>query len=56
MRASRALFPNSAFKDFTLTGVYHNREKGIPTGAYGVVFGDPRNRTIDTRAYHGLEI
>jgi outer membrane receptor for ferrienterochelin and colicins len=48
-------FGKFAFKDFTLTGVYHNREKGVPTGSYGVVFGDPLNRTIDTRAYVDLK-
>jgi len=48
-------FGKFAYQDFTLTGVYHSREKGIPTGAYGVVFGDPRNRTIDTRAYLDLK-
>jgi iron complex outermembrane receptor protein len=51
----QSVFSKFAFKDFTLTGVYHNREKGIPTGAYGIVFGDPRNRTVDTRAYMDLK-
>lgn len=50
-----SLFSKSSFQDFTLTGVYHSREKGIPTGAYGTVFGDPRNRTVDTRAYLDLK-
>jgi outer membrane receptor for ferrienterochelin and colicins len=50
-----SFFSKFAFQDFTLTGVYHSREKGIPTGAYGTVFGDPRNRTIDTRAYVDLK-
>jgi iron complex outermembrane receptor protein len=48
-------FSKLSYQDFTLTGVYHSREKGIPTGAYGTVFGDPRNRTIDTRAYLDLK-
>jgi outer membrane receptor for ferrienterochelin and colicins len=51
----QSAFSKFSLKDFTLTGVYHNREKGVPTGAYGVVFGDPRNRTIDTRAYLDLK-
>jgi iron complex outermembrane receptor protein len=48
-------FSKLSFHDFTLTGVYHSREKGIPTGAYGTVFGDPRNRTIDGWAYVDLK-
>jgi len=48
-------FGKFCYNDFTLTGVYHSREKGIPTGAYGVVFGDPGNRTIDGWAYVDLK-
>lgn len=48
-------FGKLSYHDLTLTGVYHSREKGIPTGAYGTNFGDPRNRTIDTRAYLDLK-
>jgi outer membrane receptor for ferrienterochelin and colicins len=51
----QSAFSKFSFKDFTLTGVYHNREKGIPTGSYGADFGDPRNRTIDTRAFMDLK-
>ena len=51
----QSAFSKFSFKDFTLTGVYNNREKGIPTGSYGTVFGDPRNRTIDARAYMDLK-
>ena len=51
----QSAFSKFSFKDFTLTGVYSNREKGVPTGSYGTVFGDPRNRTIDTRAYLDLK-
>lgn len=51
----QSAFSKFSFKDFTLTGAYHNREKGIPTGSYGVDFGDPRNRTIDTRAFMDLK-
>ncbi len=48
-------FAKFALQDFTLTGVYHNREKGVPTGAYAVAFGDPRTHTTDTRAYVDLK-
>jgi iron complex outermembrane receptor protein len=48
-------FTKASYQDFTLEGVLHSREKGIPTGAWGIVFNDPRNRTIDTRAYLDLK-
>lgn len=30
------------------------REKGIPTGAFGIIFGDPRAKTIDEREWVDL--
>ena len=48
-------FAKVSFEDFTLTGVYHSREKGIPTGSFGTIFGDSRTRTLDTRAYLDLK-
>ena len=48
-------FAKLSYRDFTLTGVYHSREKGIPTGAFGTVFGYTLNRTLDTRAYLDLK-
>ena len=51
----QSAFSKFSWKDFTLTGVYHNREKGVSTGAYGATFGDPRTYTIDTRAYLDLK-
>jgi outer membrane receptor for ferrienterochelin and colicins len=35
----------------SVRGAYGRREKGVPTGAYGVQFNDPRLRTIDARAF-----
>ena len=32
-----------------------SREKGIPTGSYGTVFNDSRNRTVDSLAYIDLQ-
>jgi iron complex outermembrane receptor protein len=40
-----------SFRDFTLQGVYGTREKGVPTGAYGSVFGNPGTRTTDSHGY-----
>ncbi|HZQ69930.1 MAG TPA: TonB-dependent receptor [Terriglobales bacterium] len=42
------------FRDFTLQGLYGVREKGIPTGPYGTVFGDSRTRTTDAHQYLDL--
>jgi outer membrane receptor for ferrienterochelin and colicins len=39
------------FRGLTLQGVFSSREKGIPTGAFDTVFGDPRTRTIDSHGY-----
>jgi len=52
---SYSSFAKISYRDFTLTGVYGNREKGIPTGAFDTVFGDPRNRTDDTWSFLDLK-
>lgn len=52
---SKNLFANVSFRDFTLHGTYGSREKGFPTGAFGTVFNDPRNLTIDRRGYLDLQ-
>jgi iron complex outermembrane receptor protein len=44
-----------AYRDFTLTGVYASREKGIPTASYGAVFNTTRNRTTDEHGYVDLK-
>lgn len=43
-----------SYKDFTLHGTYGEREKGIPTGAFGTIFNDRRTRTNDRRGYVDL--
>ena len=52
--AAKQLFLELAYKDFSLSSSYHWREKGIPTGAYGTVFNDPRTRTVDEYFYVDL--
>jgi iron complex outermembrane receptor protein len=49
------LFANLSYGHFRLESVYGSREKGVPTGAYGSVFDDPGNRTVDTREYLDLQ-
>lgn len=52
---SYSIFSKFSFKDLTLTGAYSSREKGIPTGSFGTVFNDPRNRTTDAHGYIDLK-
>jgi outer membrane receptor protein involved in Fe transport len=40
-------FARAGWRGLSLQAIRSSREKGIPTGAYGTVFGDPRNRTWD---------
>jgi iron complex outermembrane receptor protein len=41
------LFTQLSWRGLSLQASRVSREKGIPTGAYGTVFGEPRNRTWD---------
>src|SRR5579884_2440913 len=43
-----------SWRGFTLQGLYSSREKGIPTGSFGAIFNDRRNRTTDERRYFDL--
>lgn len=43
------LFARLGWRGLTLQASHVGREKGIPTGAYGTVFGEPRNRTFDSQ-------
>jgi len=52
--SSKSVFARFSLSDFTLTGLFGSRKKGIPTGAFGTVFNDPRTRTIDERGYLDL--
>ena len=51
----RSFFSTLSYRDFTLQAAYISREKTIPTGSYGAVFNDPRNRTVDERYYADLK-
>ncbi|WP_128914441.1 TonB-dependent receptor plug domain-containing protein [Granulicella sibirica] len=44
-----------SFHDFTLRSVFGTREKGIPTGAYGTIFGNSGTRTTDSHGYVDLQ-
>jgi len=49
------LFGEISFGDFTLQGAYINREKHVPTGAFGTLYNDPNSYTRDKRAYADLK-
>ncbi len=49
------LFSKASYQDFTLMGVFHSREKGIPTAPWDVIFNDPSTRTTDHRAFLDLK-
>ena len=53
-RFSKA-FGKFSFGDLTLEAAYSSRQKGIPTGASGTVFGDPRSKTLDDRGFIDLK-
>ena len=53
-RANSA-FSAMSYKDFTLTGAYVSRKKGIPTGAFDTVFDNPNTFTKDERGYIDLK-
>jgi outer membrane receptor for ferrienterochelin and colicins len=48
---SGQLFGRVKFADFTLTGVYGNRVKDVPTASYGSAFNQP---TLQTTDQHGF--
>jgi iron complex outermembrane receptor protein len=52
--SSKSAYARFSLSDFTLTGLFGSRKKGIPTGAFGTVFDDPHTRTIDERGYVDL--
>ena len=48
------LFARMQSKNFTLHGLYGNRDKTIPTASFGTVFNNPESRTIERRGYVDL--
>lgn len=44
-----------SYRDFTLQGGYVSREKGIPTGSYGIDFNDPGNYSEDRFGFVDLK-
>lgn len=52
---SKKLMGKVSYGDFTLQGLYAKRNKGIPTAAFGTVFNDPNERTVDEQGFLDLK-
>jgi len=52
--SNKSVYARFTLSDFTLSGLFGSRKKGIPTGAYGTLFNDPNTRSIDERGYVDL--
>jgi len=52
--SAKSMYSRFSYGDFTLSGLYGTRKKGIPTGAYDVVFNTKPNYTVDDRGYVDL--
>lgn len=50
------LFARVAWRGLALQASRVSREKGIPTGAYGTLFGDRRSRTVDASSQVNLTV
>lgn len=50
-----SFFTKLGYQDLTLSGVFHSRDKQIPTAPWNTVFNDPRTKTSDERAYFDLK-
>jgi iron complex outermembrane receptor protein len=51
---SRSFYTKYSTRRFDLQAAAATREKDIPTGSYGAIFNDPRNRTIDENMFLDL--
>ena len=51
----RKYFLKLAYYDFTLEGAYVSRTKGLSAASFDIDFNDPRNKTLDRRAYWDLK-
>jgi outer membrane receptor for ferrienterochelin and colicins len=47
--SARSAFGRLGYAGFTLTAAYSRRDKTVPTGSYGTVFGDGREKTRDEK-------
>lgn len=52
--SAKSFYSRFSYGDFTLSGLYGTREKGVPTGAYEIVYNTKPNNTVDDRGYVDL--
>lgn len=52
--SSKSFYARLAYGDLILSGLYHTRDKGIPTGSFGTAFNSKPNETSDDRGYTDL--
>ena len=52
---ARGGYVRFSFAGLTLQGFHSSREKGIPTGAFGIAFGDARAKTLDEQSFVDLK-
>lgn len=52
---NRQIFGSFTLGDFTFSGAYSERRKGVPTATYGAVFNDPRFYNNDQRGFADLK-
>lgn len=50
-----SFFGSVDYRDFSLEGALHHREKANPTAQFGTVFNDPRLSTTDEQGYAALK-
>lgn len=50
-----SFFAKSTLGELTVSGGYISRTKGIPTGAWGIVYNDKRNKSVDSRGFFELK-
>ncbi len=51
---NKTAFARLSYRDFTFTGAYNTRTKGIPTASFGTDFNTRANHVTDERAYLDL--
>ena len=49
------VYAKLAYDEFTLSAVYSEYEKDIPTASYETIFNDSRTQTTEGRAYLDLK-
>jgi hypothetical protein len=50
-----SFFSKVAYQDLGFHAGFISREKGVPTGAWGTIFGDKRTSTVDDRGFLDLD-